>query len=152
MTNKKTLFLDFDGVLHPFPATAAERFMHVPRFEHVMGQFPDWQIVISSYWRRYESLQGHRDHFSAALAQRIVGVTPFCFDLQDISQEMRPFLGEVECLAWLDANGGREQTWLAVDDWPTLFSPGCPHLFLVDGITGLDDRQAELLAQRLRQY
>ncbi|WP_205895069.1 HAD domain-containing protein [Metapseudomonas otitidis] len=49
------LFLDFDGVLHPEydgQATPADVvFCHLPRFEAVMRDHPEVEIVISSTWR-----------------------------------------------------------------------------------------------------
>lgn len=53
------LFLDFDGVLHPFFPRADrsdeenQLFAYLPRLEGVLRDFPEWQIVISSSWREH---------------------------------------------------------------------------------------------------
>ena len=73
---KKTLFLDFDGVLHRYTAPSNRLFVRIVHFERVMRQFPEWQIVISSSWREYVRLEVMRRRFSADIAERIVGVTP----------------------------------------------------------------------------
>ncbi len=74
----KTLFLDFDGVLHPASPfnRDAGALCHLERFESVMRDFPDWKIVISSSWREEFSLEEIQSFFSKDIAARIVGGTP----------------------------------------------------------------------------
>ena len=74
------LFLDFDGVLHPEydgQATPADVvFCHLPRFEAVMRDYPEVEIVISSMWREQFPLDALRARFSPDIAGRIIGATP----------------------------------------------------------------------------
>jgi hypothetical protein len=147
----KTLFLDFDGVLHPYETTRSQLFCHVPTFERVIRQFPDVQIVISSDWKYIESLDALRRRFSADVAQRIVGTTPKVCELPEMRVDIRNRQRKVECLYWLHTHGGQKQPWLAVDDCPSLFNGDCPRLLFVNPNTGLDDAHAEQLAERLRQ-
>ena len=74
------LFLDFDGVLHPEydrqAAPADVAFCHLPRFEAVMCDHPEVEIVISSTWREQFPLDDLRARFSPDIAARIVGATP----------------------------------------------------------------------------
>lgn len=74
---KITLFLDFDGVLHPFLArSSAEAFCHLPRLERVLREFPAVQIVIASTQRESVPLTHLAQRFSPDIAARIVGITP----------------------------------------------------------------------------
>lgn len=146
----KTLFLDFDGVLHPYTAPSACLFVRVIHFERVMRQFPDWQIVISSSWRDHQTLDEMCRRFSADIAERIVGVTPAFHRLDGVPTSLKHHPREAECLAWLTANGCSSEPWLALDDWPFLFRPDCPNLFQVDTTTGLNRYHARALVLRLR--
>lgn len=66
------LFLDFDGVLHPEydgQATPADVvFCHLPRFEAVMRDHPEVEIVISSMWREQFPLDALLDQLPRFLA------------------------------------------------------------------------------------
>ena len=52
----KTLFLDFDGVLHPMSASGSELFQNLWVIEQLADQ-PNFGIVISSSWRFHYPLQ-----------------------------------------------------------------------------------------------
>lgn len=68
MLKKITLFLDFDGVLHPFLArSSAEAFCHLPRLERVLREFPVVQIVIASTQRESVPLAHLAQRFSLTL-------------------------------------------------------------------------------------
>jgi len=72
-----TLFLDFDGVLHPEPCFDRSRlFCQLPVLEAVLRDFPEVDIVISSSWRELLHLDDLKSLFSGDIAWRIVGVTP----------------------------------------------------------------------------
>lgn len=145
----KTLFLDFDGVLHPLNKQSDRLFVRVVHFERVMRQFPTWQIVISSAWREGSTLETLRQHFSPDIAQRIVGVTPSFFRMDHIPDAIRNYEREVECRAWLQEHGCQDTPWLAVDDWDWLFAPKSPNVFIVDSTTGLDRKHARELTLTL---
>lgn len=119
------LFLDFDGVLHPFfplPGnTDAENqmFSSVPSFEKAILDLPvQVDIVISSSWRNRESLAQLRAHFSPAIADRIVGFTP------NEGSGNGPGARQVEVEKWLVENNRQGEAWIGVDDYPELYSPG----------------------------
>lgn len=73
--NEVTLFLDFDGVLHPAFCPAEEHFCRRPLFEDVMRRHPAVRIVISSSWRHHYPVGQLRARFSPDIAERIVGTT-----------------------------------------------------------------------------
>lgn len=144
------LFLDFDGVLHleSVPGITPERtrddddhFSHLPIFEELMREFPDVEIVVSSAWRTTRSLSELKAFFSPDIAARIVSVTP------ELPKNM-PARREQEILMWLRAEGRENESIVAVDDWPPLFSQDCNFLFWVDPELAFD----ELAAIRLREH
>lgn len=60
------LFLDFDGVVHPFFYRHTNKaFCYVPRLETVLKSFPTVQIVISGAQRDHKSLAQLAQCFSS---------------------------------------------------------------------------------------
>lgn len=114
------LFLDFDGVLHPeyegqaVPVDVA--FCHLPRFEAVLRDFPQIEVVISSTWRHHLTLNQLRERFAADLRARIVGVTPTSADGASSRQQR-----EMECLEWLSTHRAIGTPWIALDDSAWLY-------------------------------
>lgn len=127
---KVLLFLDFDGVLHPFPipSNATQLFANLSRLESVLRDFPEVQVVISSSWREGRSLSELRALFSNDIAMRVIGVTPQLpiTGLSSLTairhKEIEQFLKEHEVVG----------EWLALDDDPSLFPPNCPRLLLCE--------------------
>jgi hypothetical protein len=111
------LFLDFDGVLHPAhdgePTPANEVFCHLPRFESVMRDFPQVEIVISSIWRYQFTLDELRARFSPDIAARIIDSTPQAELTESHYQHARR---EREILDWLAFAGREGEPWIALDD------------------------------------
>lgn len=136
------LFLDFDGVLHPFNR-ATGTLVHVPQFELVMRDFLDVDIVISSAWREAHGLDELRSFFSPHFRQRIIDVTPVFNHLD------HQYLRHAEILTWLRDVGREYESWIAIDDSEWLFPPRCPNLILVDADSGFDNTAEALLRQRL---
>jgi hypothetical protein len=134
------LFLDFDGVLHPFHRPAGP-FALLPDFERVMRDFPHVDIVISSTWREMHALDELRAHFSPDIRRRIIGVTPVFHGLT------HPYIREVEILDWLREAGRENEPWVALDDIAWFFSPQCRNLILVDPDSGFDSRTEQALRQ-----
>jgi hypothetical protein len=75
------LFLDFDGVLHPYSpwphddAVRSQYFIHLPRLESVLRDFAKVQVVIASDWRLYHPLEKLRTFFSEDIRPRVSGTT-----------------------------------------------------------------------------
>lgn len=147
----RTLFLDFDGVLHPEFCHESRHFCCLPLFEEALRQVPDVDIVITSTWRLQRGLEDLLAHFSADVARRVLGVTSEMSLLDDVPNSLASFEREAECNAWLRSNGRLAFPWLAVDDRPWLYRPFNRSLFLVNGETGLTERSAQELAQRLQR-
>ncbi len=135
------IFLDFDGVLHPFDRPDGVFTLRAD-FERVMRNYPGIDIVISSAWRETHTLEALRQLFSPDIAQRIIGVTPVFLDPQ-------PHVRESEIREWLRAAGRSDEAWIAIDDTDWFFSPGCANLILVDPGTGFNISAERELRYRL---
>jgi len=145
-----TVFLDFDGVLHPDAARTDQLFMHKDRLEAVLRQHAV-EIVVSSSWRMHFSLAGMRDLFSNDIAALLIDVTP------SIAKPSATWLPgqhpewerQWECETWLKANRPWGHPHVFIDDREHWFRPGCPNLLLVDGSTGMNDHNAVRLSELL---
>jgi hypothetical protein len=138
------LFLDFDGVLHPFHRPAGV-FALLPHFERVMRDLADVEIVISSTWREANSLDTLRSLFSPDIRKRIIDVTPV-FNVAELLH-----VREAEIAAWLRATGREGEPWVALDDTAVLFSPGCGNLILVDTDIGFSEETERELRVRVNR-
>jgi len=145
----QTLFLDFDGVLHPEFCHESKHFCCLPFFEEAVRHAPDVEIVITSTWRYQHRREDLARRFSADISQRVIGVTPYFPALDDVPDTLVSFEREAECNAWLRANGRVASPWLAVDDRSWLYRPFNRSLFLVNGKTGLTAQASRELVQRL---
>lgn len=134
------LFLDFDGVLHPFPTPSdADRlFCNLPRLEEVLRDFPEVQIVISSSWREERSLAELAAFFSPDIGSRVVGVLPV-IAIGGLADMAVVRYREIE--QFLEAQGELAQ-WIAIDDDPALFPPECSRLLLCEDGFGVAEEQA----------
>lgn len=139
------LFLDFDGVLHPFHRPQGALVL-VPVFERVMRDYPQVDIVISSSWREGCSLEELRAFFSDDIAARIVDVTPV------LPLAGQPALREAEIAAWRSDSGRGAEPWVAIDDCALFFSPGCANLILVDPALGFNAATERALRERLTSH
>lgn len=138
------LFLDIDGVLHPAPPYNREAgvLCHVTRFESIIRDFLNCQIVICSSWREQFDLDTLRDFFSADIAARIIGVTP-------VVEESTNFARQREIEQYLADTNQRSIPWVVLDDDAGHFAPGTPNLVLCNKITGIDDVAERQLRNKL---
>ena len=147
----RTLFLDFDGVLHPEFCHESRHFSCLPLLEQVLRATADIDVVVSSTWRQQYSLDELRSHFSADVSHRVIGVTPEYKHLVDVPDSLLGYEREAECRAWLLTRDRVVFPWLAVDDRPWLYRPFSRSLFLVDGKTGMTDTSAAALTKRIHE-
>lgn len=148
------LFLDFDGVLHPI-GSPDRYFARLPLLENLLrGDGKAWQVVISSSWREFFSLQQLRCHFSSDLRARIVGMTPADDDKflhANWGGLVELFPREIQIRQYLAQRGLVDCNWVALDDNASWFREGAgnPHLVLCQSKTGLTSREVEIVRQRL---
>lgn len=147
----RTVFLDFDGVLHPEFCHESKHLTCLPVFEQVLREVTECDVVIASTWRLKMSLDSLRDRFSPDLAERVIGVTGQFEQLVGIPDSLISFPREAECFAWLREHDRVVFPWLAVDDRSWLYRPFSRSLYLVDGRTGLTGAAAQELVKRLRR-
>lgn len=74
------LYLDFDGVLHPYPVDELEipkdtLFQFVPLLESLLEPFPQVKIVLSTTWAKNKTGPGALLYLPPGLQQRVVGAT-----------------------------------------------------------------------------
>lgn len=147
------LFLDFDGVLHPeYEGQAVPIevvFCHLHRFETIMRDHPDVEIVISSTWREQFALDALRARFSSDIAARIIGATPMISRGEDQYLAARR---ESEILAWLERAGRQDEPWLALDDAAWQFARHRDHLVACTRYSGLDDKAEASLRAKLQAH
>ncbi len=129
------LFLDFDGVLHPISRPQGPLSL-TAHFEHVMRDFPQVEIVISSAWRQEHSLTVLRSFFSDDISARMIDITPdLAVNGVDLDYE---HVREKEIRAWLRNTGRETENWIALDDTDWFFSPTCRNLIRVNPEIGFD--------------
>lgn len=139
------IFLDFDGVLHPFSARndATGQLVFLPRLERFLREFPLIRIVITSEWRirhRFDTLQAF---FADDIGNRIIGITP---EIEIDASSGQSWIGcrQREAMAFLETSGLPQNTpWVALDDTPECWLPGAPLVLCEDGLG-----EPELLALR----
>ena len=152
MNNKSTifLFLDIDGVLVPLERVPRPIALDkgpprplnsdcVQRLIDTLDAFPAVQVVISSSWRLLLNIDELRAVFPAALAERIVAVTPEV-SRPDRIREIRAFLESNNCAGFI-----------ALDDSGENFPDDIPCVTPI-GTEGYDERCASELATYLREF
>ena len=114
MTRIAYIFMDFDGVTHPWGEV--EDFRCLPHIEAVVREFPEARIVIASDWRMLFSLPKLVARFSEDIRPQIAGATPHL--LPKTGAELHG-LREREAMAWLRQHGADPtEAWCAIDDAP----------------------------------
>ena len=143
---KKTIFLDFDGVLHGEGRDSKGQFEHIPLFCETIRPFiSNLQIVISSSWRETHSIEKLRIFFEHDIKPLIIGVTPVHvngFNYGGREQEIREYCSIHNIL---------DTYWIALDDMERLFSPECKNVIFVDSEYGLSFGEVKALEYFLKK-
>lgn len=145
-----TLFLDFDGVLHPEFCHDSKHFSCLPYFENALRLLPEASVVITSTWRLQCPIEHLQARFSPDVAPRVFGATPEFNTLEDVPESLLGYEREAECDAWLRTIQRAFLPWLAIDDRSWLFRPFSPSLFLIDGQTSFTPNDALKLVRAVR--
>lgn len=132
--SKKYLFLDFDGVLHPYEWDATP-FELLPLLYEVIIKHKDiLNIVISSSWKLSQSLEVLKTHFPDDMKDMIIGVTPDLIESRANEgryKEIQLFMQESN----LDIVNTQ---WIAIDDEDRLYPPYCPNLIKTSRYEGIN--------------
>jgi hypothetical protein len=130
----KTLFLDFDGVLHSSICEPAQYFTRMPALEAVL-RGTDVDIVVSSSWRFHHTWPSIIACFPKTLRPMVLGHTG------------KPVSGRHA--RWHEIRVYRERQgisdWRALDDSAFEFPPACPELILCDGALGVAVEQVQFI-------
>jgi len=112
------IFLDFDGVTHPWGEV--EDFRSLPLIEDVVRRYEESRIVIASDWRTLFSMQRLSARFAVDIRPRVVGASPHLVPKRGVDLHG---LREREARQWLGQRAEKDAQWLAIDDapgnWPT---------------------------------
>ncbi len=120
------IFLNFDGVLHPFlERSGVTAFCYMPLLEKVLREFPVVQIMIASTQREFVPLPLLKEQFASDIAGRIAGATPV-HQIRDAGDVAGSRYREI--LAYLNGSGAG---WLSLDDDASLFPLGCAELEVI---------------------
>lgn len=144
-TRKTSIFMDFDGVTHPWGGV--EDFRSLPLIEAVVREFEEARIVIASDWRMLFSLSKLVSRFSEDIRPRIVGTTPQV--LPKRGQELHG-MREREAMLWLAQHEPDIHcaAWCAIDDAPGNWLTRS-RLLLTDFKRGFTEEDADALHRLL---
>ncbi|MCB1957495.1 MAG: hypothetical protein KDG55_17580 [Rhodocyclaceae bacterium] len=142
-TDTTYVFLDFDGVTHPWGEV--EDFRCLPLIEEVIRCHDEARIVITSDWRTLFSLQKLAARFASDIRPRIAGVTPHM--LPKKGSDLHG-LREREARKWLEQRHPQGARWLAIDDAPGNWLTRS-RLILTDFKRGFTEEDASAMSRLL---
>ena len=128
----KTLFLDFDGVLHPSIST--DFFTKVDLLWSAIQDSPP-HIVISSSWRFRHTLKQLKQLLGPDIGKCVIGTTGDAF--------IGRYARNEEINQWISLH--RCTNWIILDDSRFEFPENSPRLLLCNARTGLTDDIADKL-------
>lgn len=148
MTRHSYIFMDFDGVTHPWGEV--EDFRCLPHIEAVVRDYEEARIVITSDWRMLFSLSKLVGRFAEDIRPRVCGATPHVIPKN--GAELHG-LREREAMLWLaqhEANPA-EAAWCAIDDAPGNWLTRS-RLVLTDFKRGFTEEDAGALRRMLDNF
>lgn len=148
MSQTTYIFMDFDGVTHPWGEV--EDFRCLPLIEAVVRDYEEARIVIASDWRMLFSLAKLVGRFSEDVRPRVAGVTPHVIPKH--GAELHG-LREREAMLWLAQHVPDIATaaWCALDDAPGNWLTRS-RLVLTDFKRGFTDEDAGALRRMLDSF
>ncbi|HEY9209965.1 MAG TPA: HAD domain-containing protein [Methylotenera sp.] len=153
-----TLYLDFDGVLHPDAVYVAKAgglelrapgkiLMHADILIVALGYHPEVEVILSTSWVNHFGFCKTKKKLPQALRDRVTGTT-WCEDRQVGTYSYSRFhkLTRFQQI-WAHVFRNGITNWVALDDlhsgsepWPAEHRE---HLILCDGKTGLGDTEVQ---------
>lgn len=148
------LFLDFDGVLAPLQRSEPD-FCRLPLLHQILRACPHVDIVFSTSWReiyRHDEMIAFVTRGGGEdLVSRIVGSNPRTPRARSTYVAGPQPTRHNECVRWLEENNQTHRAWLAIDDIAEIFPPSSHTLYLVNGKTGLTEKDVSALIERLNR-
>ena len=133
----KTIFLDFDGVLHVIQANFEERFSKLYLLEDLAKNF-SFEVVISSTWRLFYDVSSLKVNLKT-LGERVVGVTG--------DSLTGPYARYLEIKAYAEENNILD--WRAIDDATQEFPEDENRLIECQPNMGIGEKQIDVLTSWL---
>ena len=130
------VFLDIDGVLHPYvpgqhdESVRSNHFAHLPRLESVLRDFPGVDVVVTSDGKRYQTLEELRSFFSKNVRPRIVGTTALVKQIDGVMGRRQERIEED-----LNVHGMTDVEWIAIDDEARNYRTNAPMLLCTNCFT-----------------
>ncbi len=134
----KTLFLDFDGVVHPTVATPEQLFGLADLLVEAVERWKP-HIVISSSWRFHFDQAEILSRLPPAISAQVQGMTGEAY----VGKHARWHEIRAYCLRHRIAD------WRALDDSVFEFPRDCEGLIRCDGAKGLTEREVDQLTRWL---
>lgn len=133
----KLLFLDFDGVLHPYFGPEESYFCRLDFLMEALGSnTKGLEVIISSSWRFHFPLDEILGYFPEAMQKLIAGATPEVEPgRHQRYREIRAYLSQYKKLP----------DWRALDDDIIGFPENCSQLIACDYRVGFDNSGAQRL-------
>jgi len=135
------LFLDFDGVLHPYAPwphnehVRSKYFAFLPRLESVLREFPQVHVVVASDWRLHHTLDELRGFFAEDIRERVLGTTA-----PDMLATDRVGKRQLQAQQYLRDHNLVDVPWIAIDDTPNNYLPDA-HLVLCQNMFGPQEEE-----------
>ena len=135
---QKTIYLDFDGVLHPNILQKGQAFCHMPALARALTG-KSVGIIVSSSWRLHETWEYIENLFPPPIRGCLAGRTGGAH------------LGRWSRWNEITEHADRHQIkdWVALDDAQIEFPPECLNLIHCDGAIGLQQLQIDALTEWL---
>ena len=133
----KTIFLDFDGVLHVIQANFEERFSKLYLLEDLAKDF-SFEVVISSTWRLFYDVSSLKENLKG-LGERVVGVTG--------DSLTGPYARYLEIKTYAEENYILD--WRAIDDASQEFPEDENRLIECQSNMGIGKKQIDMLTSWL---
>ncbi|WP_018991554.1 HAD domain-containing protein [Aromatoleum toluclasticum] len=148
MTQSSYIFMDFDGVTHPWGEV--EDFRCLPQIEAVVRDYAEARIVITADSRAHFTLADLVARFAEDVRPRVSGVTPH---LVPRSGAELHGLREREAMLWLaqHVTDTSSASWCALDDAPGNWLTRS-RLILTDFKRGFGDEDAAALRRMLDSF
>lgn len=148
MSKNAYIFMDFDGVTHPWGEV--EDFRCLPAIEEVVREFDEARIVIASDWRMLFSMSKLVARFAEDIRPRVVGATPHVIPKK--GAELHG-LREREAMLWLAQHEPdiASAAWCALDDAPGNWLTRS-RLLLTDFKRGFNEEDAAALRRMLTAF
>lgn len=135
--DKKYIFLDFDGVIHP---NGKQAFSCAEYFADCIKDKENLFIVFSTSWREYATVDKLSSYLPKSIQQKCIGKTPL---LKNHYKQVR----YNEIIQYTNEKLINNNQWIALDDMSIIFPPNCKNLILTNPKIGFSEKEALLVQQ-----